>query len=189
MITKPHLKYHFFKLIVCAILVVFVLIFKDTLVVNLRYFIGAVVVAYGIDEIAFEACCHKLNFIHKSKTYLGIIELVLGVTLLALNLDYAAICIIWATWSIVRESYEIKDLVTEIKSVTITILSGLESVAVIVFSIMLIAEPGEHHAMIHIYLLCVEFILNPLVPWLDEFIEKKKAEYKEKQLQGQQKEE
>ena len=45
---------------------------------------------------------------------------------------------------------------------------------------MLIAEPGEHHAMIHLYLLLFEFILTPLVPLLDEIIEQKKLKNKEK---------
>ena len=58
-------------------------------------------------------------------------------------LEYSAVCIIWATWSIVRESHEIKELVTEIVSVPLTIISGLESIAVIVLSIMLISEYFE----------------------------------------------
>ena len=182
MIEKPHLRYHFFKLIICVILTVVVFIFREQLVRlnHLKFFIGALMVAYGLDEIAFEAYCHKLHFIHEHKTYLGLIELVLGVATLILELDYEAVCIIWATWSIVRESYEIKELVTEIKSITLTIVSGIESIAVIILSIMLIAEPGEHHALIHIYLLMIEFVLNPLIPLLDELIEKKKLELKDK---------
>lgn len=185
MIEKPHVRYHFFKLIVCVIVAVVMFIFREQLVHlnHLKFFIGALMVAYGLDEIAFEVYCHKLHFIHEHKTYLGLIELVLGGATLLLELDYEAVCIIWATWSIVRESYEIKELVTEIKSVTLTILSGIESVAVIVLSIMLIADPGEHHALIHIYLLLFELILNPLIPLLDELIEKKKLELKEKQEQ------
>ena len=180
MIEKPHLRYHFFKLIVCVVLSVLVFIFREQLVHlnHLKFFIGALMVAYGLDEIAFEAYCHKLKFIHAHKTYLGIIELVLGIATLFLNLDYEAVCIIWATWSIVRESYELKELITEIKSITLTVISGIESIAVIVLSIMLIAEPGEHHALIHIYLLLFEFILNPLIPLLDEFIEQKKLKMK-----------
>ena len=188
MIEKPHLRYHFFKLIVCVIIAIVVFIFREQLVHlnHLKFFIGALMVAYGLDEIAFEAYCHKLHFIHEHKTYLGLIELVLGVVTLLLNLDYEAVCIIWATWSIVRESYEIKELVTEIKSITLTIVSGIESIAVIVLSVMLIAEPGEHHALIHIYLLLVELVLNPLIPLLDELIEKKKLALKEKKEEQEQ---
>lgn len=181
MIQKPHLRYHFVKLIVCVILSILAFIFREQLVHlnHLKYFIGILMVAYGLDEIAFEVYCHKLHFIHEHKTYLGLVELVLGATMLLLTLDYEAVCIIWATWSIIRESYEIKELVTEIKSITLTIVSGVESIAVIILSIMLIAEPGEHHALIHIYLLLFELILTPLVPLLDELIEQKKLKIKE----------
>ena len=178
---KPHIKYHLFKLVACVIISVLIFVFREQLVHLdvLKYFIGGLMVAYGLDEIAFEIYLHKLGFIHENKTYLGLIELVLGVTLLILKLDYEAVCVIWATWSIVRESYEIKELVTEIKSVILTIVSGVESIAVIVLSIMLIAEPGEHHALIHLYLLIFELILTPLVPLLDELIEVKKEKKEE----------
>ena len=92
----------------------------------------------------------------------------------------------WATWSIVRESFEIKELVTEIKSWTLTFLSGAESIAVIVFSVMLILEPGEHHAMIHIYLLLLELLLTPLIPLLDEILlERKHKKELAKEKQGE----
>ena len=39
---------------------------------------------------------------------------------------------------------------------------------------MLILEPGEHHAMIHLYLLLAELVLTPLVPLLDEIFEERK---------------
>ena len=35
---------------------------------------------------------------------------------------------------------------------------------------MLIIEPTEHHAMIHLYLLFVELIVAPLTPLVDETI-------------------
>ena len=92
-------------------------------------------------------------------------------------------CIIWATWSIVRESYEIKEVVSDIKSVLPKILSGAESIAVIVLSVMLILEPTEHHALIHMYMLVIELVLNPATVLLDELFihlkEKKKAEIEE----------
>lgn len=175
MIQKPHLRYHFFKLIVCVVLSVIVFVFREQLVHldHLKFFIGALMVAYGLDEIAFEAYCHKLHFIHEHKTYLGIIELVLGVTTLILNLDYEAVCIIWATWSILRESYEIKEIACELKNIAPKIISGVESIVVIIFSILLIIEPGEHHAMIHLYLLLAELVIAPLTPLLDELLAKK----------------
>ena len=93
MIEKPHLRYHLFKLIVCVICAVLVLVFREQLVHldHLKYFIGALMVAYGVDEIAFEIYCHKLHFIHEHKTYLGLVELVMGLATLLLTLDYFAL--------------------------------------------------------------------------------------------------
>ena len=43
---------------------------------------------------------------------------------------------------------------------------------------MLIIEPTEHHAMIHLYLLLVELIVAPLTPLVDETIVKGKLKAK-----------
>ena len=172
--VKPHIRYYLVKLIISVILTVLVFVFREQLVENLKYFIGALMIAYGVEGIAFEIFNKHQAFYFESKTYLGLVELILGLTTLLVPLDYSYVCIIWATWSIIRESYELKELVTEIRSITWTIISGIESITVIVLSIMLIAEPTAHHAMIHIYLLLAELILNPLVPLLDETMEERK---------------
>ena len=52
--------------------------------------------------------------------------------------------------------------------------AGVESLVIIVFSVMLIFEPTEHHAMIHLYLLLAELIVAPLTPLVDESITKYK---------------
>ena len=79
-----------------------------------------------------------------------------------------------------RESYELKELVSDYKTLLPKMLSGVESITVIVFSVLLILEPGEHHAIIHMCLLTAELILNPLVVVIDEWLiylkEKKAAE-------------
>ena len=180
---QSHIKYYFIKLIIYVALAVSVFIFRETLVEHLKYFIGGLMLLYGLEEILFEIVFRDKHFWHKDKIYLGLIEITFGITLLVINLpyeaNYEAVCVVWATWSIVRESFEIKELVTEIKSWTLTFLSGAESIAVIVFSVLLILEPGEHHAMIHIYLLLLELVLTPLIPLLDEVILEKKAKKKE----------
>ena len=154
---KSHIKYFIIKLVIYAAIAVCVFIFREQLVAEeaLKYFIGGLMVLYGLEEIFFEILNHKGKFIHKAKTYLGLVELVLGVFLLVSTLEYASVCVIWATWSIMRESFEIREIVTEYKSAVPIVISGLESVAVIVLSIMLILQPHEEHALIHMYLLFV----------------------------------
>ena len=177
---KSHIKYLFIKLAIFVALAVCVFIFREQLIKHLKYFIGGLMLLYGVEEILFEVIFHGKNFWKCEKTYLGLVELILGTTLFFYPLEANAeeiikmTCVIWAAWSIIREAFEIKELIVEIKSVVLTIISGIESIAVIVLSVMLILEPGEHHAMIHLYLLLAELVLTPLVPLLDETIEERK---------------
>lgn len=177
---KSHIKYLIVKLAIFVVLAVLVFIFRVQLVEHLKYFIGGLMLLYGVEEVLFEVIFHGKNFWKCEKTYFGLVELILGTTLFFFPLEGNAeeiikmTCVIWAAWSIIREAFEIRELVVEIKSIALTIISGIESVAVIVLSVMLILEPGEHHAMIHLYLLLVELVLTPLVPLLDEVIEERK---------------
>lgn len=170
MTSKIHTRYLIIKFAIFTALAIFVLVCREMLVTNLQPFIGSLMIFYGVEGILYEVLSHKLHFIHVGKTYLGLIELIFGTVLLIAPLEYAYVCIIWATWSIVRESYELKEVVSDIKSIPPKILSGAESIAVIVLSIMLILEPTEHHALIHMYMLVVELILNPATVLLDELL-------------------
>ena len=60
----------------------------------------------------------------------------------------------------------------KLKNIVPKILSGVESIVIIVFSILLLIEPGHHHAMIHLYLLMAELVIAPLTPLLDELLTK-----------------
>lgn len=173
---KNCITYNLIKLGVYVILAVLIFIFRTELVENLKFFIGGLMILYAVEEILFIALHHIHHIFHEDKVYLGFIELVLGVVLLCANLSIESVCIIWATWSILRESYEIKEIACELKNIVPKIVSGAESLVIIVFSIMLLIEPGEHHAMIHLYLLLVELVVAPLTPLLDELLTKKSKE-------------
>lgn len=175
MLQKSHIKYILIKLVLFLTLAVLVFIFRDKHVENLKPFIGSLMILYGLDGIAFEIVSHGKNFYLTSKPYLGVVEIALGIVLIATPIQFEYICVVWATWSIIRESYEIKEIFVDMKMIFPRILSGIESIAAIVFSILLILEPGEHHALIHMCLLSVELILNPLVVLIDEFLIERKA--------------
>ena len=165
---KNHIRYLVIKLIAFTILAILVFIFREKQVSHLKPFIGALMVLYGVEGLLYEALFHRKHLIHENKSYLALIELIFGIVLIAAPLAFEYVCIIWATWSIVRESYELKEIVSDMKTITPRILSGIESIVVIVFSVLLILEPGEHHAIIHMCLLSAELILGPLVILLDE---------------------
>ena len=178
---KSHIKYLIVKQCVFAVLAVLVFVFRAFHIQYLRHFVGALMLFYGLEEQLFEIIYERKHLFHQGKIYLGLSEIILGIVTIAVNIDYDSVCIIWAVWSILRESYEIKEIFADLKFLVPKILSGVESIAVIVFSILLIIDPAEHHAMIHLYLLLVELILTPFVPLLDELLEKRK--HKDPQLE------
>ena len=112
---KNHIKYFSVKLGIFAILAILVFVFREPLVENLKYFIGGLMLLYGLEEILFEILYSRHHIFHQGKLYLGFIELLLGVVMLSVSMSYESVCIIWATWSILREAYEIKEIFSEIK--------------------------------------------------------------------------
>ncbi len=177
-----HIKYLSIKLVFFTALAIFVFAFRDQHVENLKPFIGSLMLLYGVDGIAYEILLYGKAFFKSSKAYLVIIDIAFGIVLIAAPVPFEHVCVIWATWSIVRESYEIKEIVCDLKMLVPKLLSGAESIVVFVFSVMLILDPGEHHSLIHMGLLTAELILNPLILLIDEFLirwKQKKADMKE----------
>lgn len=173
---KTFIGYHIIKLAIFAVLAILVLIFKEKLVEHLRPFIGSLIILYGVECLLFEIIFHRKSLLEENKSYLGLIEIIFGIVLITAPASFDHVCIVWAAWSIIRESYEIKEIVCDFKTITPRILSGVESVVVIILSVLLIHNPTEHHALVHMILLVVELILSPLTVLIDELI----LSYKEK---------
>ncbi len=141
-------------------------------IVCLRYFIGGLIIFYGVEEIAFTAFNSRKHFSLKS-IYWNAVEIVLGLTLIVLvengeeNVTYAVVCVSWATWSILRETRELVEATEHFKKKPTSALNILESLVVIALSITMIITPTEHHAEIHLYLLAVELATKVLFPMVD----------------------
>ena len=148
----------------------------------LRFFIGSLITLYGIDGFCswfFEKDREqKMHFLFKA-----IVQTLLGLCTLLLIKDIKVICVIWAVWAILREADEIAEYYEMFKEKMPCLLGFLESVIAIVFSIMLLMEPGEHHVKIHMYLLVVELLSTVIFPQLRfaylKFIAKEKKSEKE----------
>lgn len=154
----------------------------------LRYFIGALMIAYGLEEILYTVFKNKKHFsIHS--LYWNLIEIVIGLTLILFvetedhNVTYAVVCVSWAIWSILRETRELVEVTEQIKehkhplSRIVAIINIVESLTVIALSLTMIIEPGEHHAKIHLYLLAVELFTKvtfPILHYIAERAEEKK---------------
>ena len=50
---KSHIKYYAIKLAIYVILAILVFVFRKTLVEYLKYFIGGLILLYGLEEILF----------------------------------------------------------------------------------------------------------------------------------------
>ena len=158
---KPFRLTRLIVFIICAVLL---LVFNEFFLENLRWFIGGLIVLYGTLGI-LALILAKVKPIYEGQGFLFFaVEILLGLTTLCFIKEYATVCVIWAVWSILRESVELEEIVERELHPSLAVFSGIESVAVIVLSVMLMIESGEHHAMIHSYLLAVELVLAALIP-------------------------
>lgn len=155
------------KLVCFLIGAVLVFLFRVFLVENIRWFIGGLIVLYGVLGILSLALEKKKPIYEEHEFLFSAIEILIGLTLIVFIKEYSTICVVWAVWSILRESLEIREIVAGELHPVLAVISGIESIAVIVLSITLMMEPGEHHAMIHTYFLCLELILNASIPILN----------------------
>lgn len=165
------------KLVCFVIGAASLLVFKDFFVENLKWFIGGLMVLYGalgFTEIALK----KTGLFYKSESFLfNSLEIVIGATILIFIEEFPTVCIVWAAWSIFRESIEIKEILDGELHPVLAVISAIESIVVIVFSVMLIDDPGHHHALIHTYLLCAELVLAGLIPVVNGAIFKEHGEH------------
>lgn len=152
------------RLICFVVGAVLLLVFNEFFLHNLRWFIGGLIVLYGSLGI-LALLLAKVKPIYEGQGFLFFsVEILLGLITLCFIKDYATVCVIWAVWSILRESVELEEIVERELHPALAVVSGLNSIAVIVLSVSLMIEPGEHYAMIHSYLLVVELILASLIP-------------------------
>lgn len=148
------------------LLTVVVAVFTSTFAseIGLRWFIGSLICFYSLDPI-LTSCFKKKEMFKQVALYAGTIEFLLGLSILIFVKEFNIICIIWGLWSITRESIEIKDTIISFKeNIVLSIISIIESLTAITFSIMLIFDPSVGHATVHMYLLIIEFITGPLLP-------------------------
>lgn len=139
----------------------------------LHYLVSSVMLLFGVEGIVLPIIKDVKKFYADSQFYIGLIDLILGlVVIIAIRqLDY--VCMIWATWTIVREAFEFYEIGHKAMHKFPAILSLALSIVEIVFSVMMLLEATEHHALTHIYLLVPEFIVSGLAPILFDLYQKR----------------
>ena len=156
-------------------------VFAHELLEYLHLLVGAVMLVYGVEGIFFPCTRSKIKFFIEYQFYLGFIEILLGILMMTAVKDFNNICMIWATWTIVRESFELYEETHKILKRFPALLSLSLSIVEIVFSVLLIIFASEHHALTHIYLLVPEFIICGLSPLLFELYKAHKEKHAHKE--------
>lgn len=171
-------NYYIFRLVAFTAVAVVIGIFAHELLPNLHYLVGAAMILYGLEGLLFPVTRFIKGFYTDYQFYLGQVELLLGIVMMSAIRDSQTVCVIWGTWTIVRESYELYETSHKFLHRFPAILSLALSVVEIVFSVLLIILAAEaeyeHHALTHVYLLVPELIINALSPLLFDYYMKHK---------------
>lgn len=165
------------KAVIWTVAAILILVFRESFVHYLNYLVGSIMIVYGLETVVLHLL-HKKSFRRKNRFFWGMLEILLGIVVLFFvrlgepeSKAYATVCVIWAVWSMLRESLELEEGIIEICRQEPAYLSMVESVIGIIFSIFLIVEPGEHHAHTHVILLFFELLTSGLIfPYLKEFV-------------------
>ena len=164
--------YRYIKLITFVAFAILVGVFHNTLVENLRYLISSLMMLYGLENVIIWIYKERKDFYKRIWTAFGLAEFLIGLTMIITIDDFVIICVIWGVWSILREAIELHGIANgELKGIP-AVISGVESIVAIIFSIVLIIDPVLEHAHTHMYLLIAELIVTGIVPALEEFFNK-----------------
>ena len=172
--------YYIIRLVVLCILAVLIGIQAKFIIEAdvLHYLVSSVMLLFGVEGIILPIIKDHKKFYADSQFTLGLVDLILGLVVITAirQLDY--VCMIWATWTIVRESFEFYEIGHKALHKFPAILSLSLSVVEVVFSIMMLIEATEHHALTHIYLLVPEFVISGFAPLMFLIFKEREAKKK-----------
>lgn len=162
--------YTFSKLFIFIAFSILIFIFADKLVEYLRYFVGGLLITYSIDGLGKLIFEKRKEFYKEPILVYGTIQIILGFIVLFGVENFDDVCIFWGVTSMLREAFEINDILTKKVTGWVAVVSGIESIVTIVFCIILLINPSEHHAKTHVYLLIAELMVTSFPPVLNEII-------------------
>ena len=170
-------KYHIIKTICFCLIATFIFIFNQTITNNPHILVGSLMVMLGLEDILYKYFTKELTR-DVSKLTCNFLMIALGIVCFFLGTDnhFVSLCVIWATWLILRESWEIEETILHYNSKVMIVLSIIESITVIVLSIMFIFEPVIKIVHLHVIILGFELIIEVLFLTIDEQLGKKKDE-------------
>ena len=170
-------KYQIIKTIAFIIFGILVLVFCNTLTNNAYFLVGGLMLMYGIEDIIVKIVEKEFTR-DVPKVANDFLIILLGVITLFLGSEehFKSFCIIWATWAILREAWEVEEVLLHLKNKVIAIISIIESIVVIYICVTFIFEPSIEHVHIHVIVLGIELMLEVLFPLFSELLDHKKEE-------------
>ena len=170
--------YNYIKLFIFIAFSILLFVFRKELIAHINYFVGSLVLVFGLESLIVLSIAQKRRSIRSIKFSFSIFEMVLGLTIITAVTDFSHVCVMWAVWSLLRQSIDIHEVLRGEVIGVVAIIYVIQSIVSIVFSIILIINPTEHHAITHIYLLIAELLVIALPPVVDElFLNLKKKRH------------
>ncbi len=174
--------YRLIKMVVLIAAGILLFVFGKPLMNNdgalLNGVVGAVIAFYGIEGITIPIITKKIKQ-ERIRLMAGVTNVLIAVIMIFFlegnDQELRIVCVLWSLWSIMRESEEIfEKSFDHIKKHPITsTINFVESVVVIVFSILLITAKTQEelleHAYAHVVLLGIELIIEVLWEYIGEY--------------------
>ena len=165
-------KWQTLKAILYLALGSFIFIFNNAVMPYVGFLVGGIVFLYAVEELIVLPARKEL---FKSPYHLfdGIAQFLIGIILFLVSDDVIKVCLVWGVWSIIRESKEMAEAIDKLSKRKLSVINIIESVAVIALSFLMIIEPNESHAHLHVLLLGAELVIVVLFYFLETWLYKK----------------
>lgn len=157
------------KAVLYIAVAIVILILHEEVMPYVGYLVGGVVLAYALEELIFAWIERDFKTFSEA-----VVQLILAGLLFATSHNLVSVCTIWGVWSIIREVREMTGALQELRKDRSGIVNIIESVVVIVLSVMMIVAPTYHHAHTHVILLAIELILEIVFPVVSILLAKRK---------------
>lgn len=160
-------KWQILKSVLYLISAVFIFIFNEAIMPYVGIAVGAIVCMYAAEELIVITAQGKF-FKDVYHLFDGISQLLIGIIMFLVSGDIVKVCLVWGVWSILRESKEMSEAIDKLSQKKFGIINIIESIVIIALSFVMILEPGERHAHLHVILLGAELVIVVLFYFVEE---------------------
>lgn len=165
------------KNITYLVLGILIIIFNRFCLSNIVLVIGGIMLLNAAEDITTWSI--KGYAKEGTRFFDALILLILALVLFLVRDDFEKCMIIFGAWMILGEGREITDCVMVLKNNKYALLDVAESIGVIIMSILLILNPTEHHAHIHVFILGAELLAEVAFYYMYQYLDKKSNKAKE----------